>query len=432
LREKLPNTGSKIQEFQRALYNKAKAEPKFCFYSLYDKTYRADVLAEAYTRVRANGGTCGVDGETFEDVERKGVSEYLTELQLEMKEQRYKPLPVRRVYIPKENGKERPLGIPTVRDRIVQTAFLMVLEPVFEADFADASFGFRPKRSAHGAVREIYKYLNWGCTEVYDVDLEKYFDTVEHWKLMRLVARRVSDGQILHVIKQWLSCGYVEDGKHRQSKRGTPQGGVISPLLANIYLTPVDQALERDGLGNISKGSIHLVRFADDMLILAQKDLGKGIALLKQYTDRLGLSINQEKTRTVRMTEGGKVDFLGFRFHHVRDRKRKKRLMLVYPSPKSQQRCRDKLRQLICHSIPLRVKAQVENVNAFLRGWTNYYRLGNAADVLVGIRNFVNKRVRRVIQRQRGQSGYGWGGRINSDYIYGVLGLYCNYRVQGL
>ena len=209
----LLNTGSKVQEFQRTLYDKAKAEPKFRFYSLYDKTYRTDILAEAYTRVKANGGTSGVDGETFEDIEKKGVTEYLAELQLEMKERRYKPLPVKRVYIPKANGKERPLGIPTVRDRIVQTAFLVVLEPIFEADFADSSYGFRPKRSAHGAIREIYKYLNWGCTEVYDVDLEKYFDTVEHWKLMRLVARRVSDGQMLHVIKQWLSCGYVEEGK---------------------------------------------------------------------------------------------------------------------------------------------------------------------------------------------------------------------------
>ena len=313
--QELSNTGSKVQEFQRTLYNKAKAEPKFRFYSLYDKTYRTDILAEAYTRVKANGGTSGVDGETLEDVEKKGVGEYLAELQLEMKERRYKPLPVKRVYIPKANGKERPLGIPTVRDRIVQTAFLTVLEPIFEADFADSSYGFRPKRSAHGAIREIYKYLNWGCTEVYDVDLEKYFDTVEHWKLMRLVARRVSDGQMLHVIKQWLSCGYVEEGKHRTSKRGTPQGGVISPLLANIYLNPVDQAFKRSGLGNIRMGSIHLVRYADDILLLAQRELGKGIALLEHYTDRLGLSVNREKTRTVTMKEGEKVDFLGFRFH---------------------------------------------------------------------------------------------------------------------
>lgn len=427
----LLNTG-KIQEFQRALYNKAKAEPKFRFYSLYDKTYRTDVLAEAYARVKANGGASGIDEETFEDVEKKGVTEYLAELQLEMKERRYEPKPVKRVYIPKANGKERPLGIPTIRDRVVQTAFLTVLEPVFEADFAASSYGFRPEKSAHNAVREIYKYLNWGCVEVYDVDFERYFDTVEHHKLMKLIARRVSDGQILHVIKQWLSCGYVEKGQHRQSKRGTPQGGVISPLLANIYLNPVDQAFERSGFGAIKRGSIHLVRFADDLLILAQRDLGKGIALLEHYTKRLGLTINQEKTRTVRMDEGKSVDFLGFRFHRVRNRKTKERLILVYPSPKSQRRCRERIRKLVHHSIPKRVKDQVESVNRYLRGWVGYYRLGNAGAVLQGIARYVNKRVRRTIQRHRGHHGYGWGGRITSDHLYGDLGLYCNYRVKWL
>ena len=427
----LTNTG-KIQEFQRALYNKAKAEPKFRFYSLYDKTYRTDVLAEAYAKVKANGGASGIDRETVEDIEQRGLDEYLAGLQLEMKERRYEPKPVKRVYIPKANGKERPLGIPTVRDRIVQTAFLMVLEPIFEADFAESSYGFRPKKSAHNAVREIYKYLNWGCVEVYDVDLEKYFDTVEHSKLMKLIARRVSDGQMLHVIKQWLSCGYVEEGQHRKSKRGTPQGGVISPLLANIYLNPVDQAFQRSGLGAIKRGSVHLVRYADDMLILAQKELGKGIALLERYTERLGLSINRGKTRTVMMEEGKSVDFLGFRFHCVSNRKTKERLILVYPSPKSQQRCRERIRSMVHHSIPLRVKEQIEKVNKHLRGWVGYFRLGNAGRVLQDIAHFVNKRVRRVIQRRRGQSGYGWGGRIKSAYIYGELGLYYDYRVRWL
>jgi RNA-directed DNA polymerase len=227
-----------LREFQRKLHEKAKAEPEFRFYSLYDKTYRMDVLVEAYRKAKANGGTFGVDEETFEGIEKKGLDIYLRELQLEMEERRYEPKPVRRVYIPKANGGKRPLGIPTIRDRIVQTAFLLILEPIFEADFSDSSYGFRPQKNAHDAVREIYKYLNWGCTEVYDVDLEKYFDTVDHGKLMKLVARRISDGQILHVIRQWLDCGYIEEGKHRQSKLGTPQGGVISPLLANIYLNP--------------------------------------------------------------------------------------------------------------------------------------------------------------------------------------------------
>lgn len=427
---KLPNI-DKIQEFQRKLYDKAKANPKFRFYSLYDKTYRIDILEEAYRRAKANGGTCGVDGERFKDVERQGVSEYLLKLHTELKQRRYIPQPVKRVYIPKANGKKRPLGIPTVRDRIVQTAFLMILEPIFEADFAESSHGFRPNKSAHGAIRDIYKYLNWGCEQIYDVDLEKYFDTVEHWKLMKLLARRISDGRILHVIKQWLSCGYVEDGQHRQSKRGTPQGGVISPLLANIYLNPLDQAFERRRLGTIKAGSIHLVRYADDMLLLSQKNLDKGIEILHHYFDRLGVSINSEKTRQLDLRTEKKVSFLGFQFHRVMNKKTKKRLILVEPSPASQKRCREKVRRLIHHAIPLRVKDQIANVNTYLSGWVNYYRVGNSTKAMKSLNQYVNKRVRRLIQRRKGKSGYGWR-KISSTEIYGRLGLYYDYKVQWL
>lgn len=420
-----------LREFQRKLHEKAKAKPKFRFYSLYDKTYRMDVLEEAYRKAKANGGTCGVDGETFEDVDRKGINVYLAELQLEMKERRYVPKPVRRVYIPKLNGKQRPLGIPTIRDRIVQTAFLLVLEPIFEADFAEMSYGFRPHKSAHDAVREMYKYLNWGCIEVYDVDLEKYFDTVDHSRLMKLIARRISDGQVLHVIRQWLSCGYVEDGQHRQSDRGTPQGGVISPLLANIYLNPVDQAFERKGLGAIKNGSIHLIRYADDMIILAQKRLEEGIDLLNHYTERLGLRLNREKTRRLRLSEGKSVDFLGFRFHCVRSRQSGTRLMLVYPSARSQERFRAMVRKYVHHSIPLRVKEQVENLNRYLRGWMGYFRLGHGSATFRKLAHFVNLRVRHVIWRRKGRRGYGWG-KVNSHYIYGQLGLFYHYHVARL
>jgi RNA-directed DNA polymerase len=421
----------KIQEFQRKLYEKAKSDKKFRFYSLYDKTYRTDILEEAYRKAKSNGGTSGVDGETFEDVETKGRSEYLRELQQELKTEEYKPKPVLRVYIPKENGKKRPLGIPTVKDRIVQTAFLMVLEPIFEADFSESSYGFRPKKSAHGAVREIYKYLNWGCEEIYDVDLEKYFDTVEHAKLLKLVAQRVSDGRILHVIKQWLSCGYVEDGQHRQSKRGTPQGGVISPLLANIYLNPVDQAFERNGIGNISNGSIHIVRYADDMLILAQRNLERGINLLEHYCERLGLRINKEKTRKLSLKEDRKIEFLGFEFFRAISWKTNAKLILVRPSPKSQKKCRGKIRTLINHKIPLKVQDQINNLNRYLIGWTNYFRLGSCSKELNRINYYVNKRVRRLIQRHKGRSGYGWK-KIDSKYLYGRLGLFYNYKVQSL
>jgi RNA-directed DNA polymerase len=420
-----------LQGFQRKLHEKAKAEPKFRFYSLYDKCYRMEVLVAAYRKAEANGGTSGVDGETFEDVAQKGVANYLTELQLEMKERRYVPKPVRRVYIPKANGKQRPLGIPTIRDRIVQTAFLLILEPIFEADFSASSFGFRPEKSAHGAVREIYKYLNWGCTEVYDVDLAQYFDTVDHGKLMKLVARRIVDSQVLHVIKQWLSCGYIEDDQHRQTTRGTPQGGVISPLLANIYLNPVDQAFERRRLGSITKGSIHLVRFADDIVILAQRNLEEGITLLEHYLHRLGLTLNLEKTRRLRLDIGASVDFLGFRFQNVRSRQTGTRLILVKPSLKSQERFRMRVREHMDHSIPLRVHEQVANLNHYLRGWMAYYRLGNGSSTFRQLAHFVNKRVRRVIWRRKGLRGYGWG-KLTSDYIYGQLGLFYDYHVVRL
>ncbi len=428
--QQLSSTGW-LQEFQRKLHMKAKAEPKFRFYSLYDKTYRREVLEAAYRKAKANGGTCGVDGETFEEVEKNGVASYLAELQLAMKERRYVPQPVRRVYIPKPNGKERPLGIPTVRDRIVQTAFLLILEPIFEADFADSSYGFRQGKSAHDAVREMYKYLNWGCVEVYDVDLERYFDTVDHGKLMKLVARRIVDRQVLHVIKQWLSCGYVEDGQHRQSKQGTPQGGVISPLLANIYLNPVDQAFKRERLGTIGNGSIHLVRYADDMVILAQRNLERGVTLLNQYLERLGLRLNGEKTRRLHLDIGNKVDFLGFRFHNARSRRNGTRLILVYPSPRSQERFRVTVRMLVHHSIPLRVKEQVVNVNRYLQGWVGYFRLGHASTTFHDLRHFVEKRVRRVITRRRGKHGYGWD-HLSLHYLYDQLGLYRNYAVVRL
>lgn len=421
----------KIQEFRRKLYEKAKADPKYRFYSLYDKTYRQDIIAEAYRKVKANGGASGIDGETFEDIETQGIEGYLAVLREELKSGNYQPKAVRRVYIPKANGKERPLGIPTIRDRIVQTAFLLVLEPIFEADFTETSYGFRPKKSAHDAVREVYKYLNWGCEEVYDVDLEKYFETVEHWKLMKLLARRISDGRILHVIKQWLSCGYVEDNQHRQSKRGTPQGGVISPLLANLYLHPVDKAFERNRIGAIREGSIHIVRYADDILILAQKNLEKGITILEKYVERLGLSINREKTRKLNLKEDKLIKFLGFQFQRITSKISRKRITLVSPSKSSQKRCRERIRQLINQKLPLSVEDQIKNVNTYLTGWTGYFRKGNSSKALNNTRYHVEKRVRRLLQRHKGGSGYGWK-QTSSEEIYGRLGLFNNYKVQWL
>jgi RNA-directed DNA polymerase len=248
---------------------------------------------------------------------------------------------------------------------------------------------------------------------------------------MKLLARRISDGKILHVIKQWLSCGYVEDNQHRQSKRGTPQGGVISPLLANIYLNPIDKAFERSKLGNISAGSIHIIRYADDILILAQGKLEKGITLLEHYLDRLGLKLNKEKSRKINLKEDRKVEFLGFQFHRVQDKPKDKRLILVRPSPKSLKKCRERIKQTVNHKLPLKIAEQIQNANKYLTGWTNYFRLGNSSKALNGICQFTNKRVRKVMQRRKGKSGYGWN-KVTSADIYGSLGLFYNYKVQRL
>ena len=223
----------------------------------------------------------------------------------------------------------------------------------------------------------------------------------------------------------------MEDGHHRQSKRGTPQGGVISPLLANIYLNPLDRAFERSRLGTIKAGSIHLVRYADDMLLLAQNNLDQGIEILEHYLERLGLSINSEKTRQLDLRVDKKVAFLGFQFQRVTNKKTKKRLILVAPSSASQKKCREKVRGLVNHTIPLRVTDQIANVNRYLSGWVNYYRLGNSGNALKSLNNYVYKRVRRVIQRRKGKSGYGWR-KISSDDVYGRMGLYYNYKVQWL
>jgi len=420
---KLTNT-TKVRVFQRKLYRKAQAEPSFRFYSLYDKTYRMDILTEAYRRVKANGGSDGIDGVKIQDIEAEGIEQYLSALQDELRCRSYKPKRVRRIYIPKPNGKQRPLGIPTVRDRIVQTAFQIVLEPIFDADFCESSHGFRPKRGAHDAVREIYRHLKDGCTEVYDIDLEKYFDTVDHGKLMKLIARRVSDGEILRIIRQWLRSGYVEDGKFHNSNRGTPQGGVISPLLANIYLHPVDRAFERNTVGR-------LVRYADDMILLNRGSLNKGISLLEHYLGRLGLVLNEEKTKRISFRRGSQIEFLGFKFHQVRNRKTGGKYILVAPSKDSERRCRERIRQHLDYTLPVRTKEQVANVNRFLEGWTNYFRLGNASDSFRRLDNYVNERLRRIIRRRKKKRGHGWN-TITSDYLYGSLGLFYKYHVTRL
>ena len=313
-------TPAKIRTLQRKLYCKAKSTSDFRFYALYDKVYRADILNHAYYLVRKNKGAPGIDGVSFETIEAKeGKVQFLEQIEQELKDKTYRSGMVRRVWIPKPDGSKRPLGIPTIKDRVIQMAVKLVIEPIFEADFCDNSYGFRPQRSAHGAADSIVQGLLSGKCHVIDADLSKYFDTIPHAKLMSVVAERISDGALLKLINQWLKSAIVDEddkGKRRISggknnKLGTPQGGVLSPLLANLYLHLFDRIWERHNLEQRYRAK--LVRYADDLVILCASDVTTPLMVLNSVMSRLGLKLNEEKTHVVNAWKE-RFDFLGFSF----------------------------------------------------------------------------------------------------------------------
>lgn len=399
-------TPEKIRSLQRKLYLKAKQEPVFRFYQLYDKVYRADILEHAYLLCRSNGGSSGVDGVTFEQIETQGRAEWLERLGRTLHDRTYRPEAVRRVMIPKPGGGERPLGIPTIRDRVVQTAAKLLLEPIFEADFVDEAYGYRPRRSAQDAVKAVHQALRSGYTEVVDADLSRYFDTIPHQELMRSVARRVVDRQMLRLIRMWLKVPVEErDGQGnkrmsggRKSQVGTPQGGVISPLLANVYMHRFLRYWRQNGQGERLQARI--INYADDFVILSRGCAAEALSWTSQVMDRLKLTLNATKT-CVRDARKETFDFLGYTFGRmVVFTPNGSRAMDVRPSQKSVRRLKRKLHEVLA---PWNVgpwEQVADKVNRILVGWSNYFAHGTLYYAYRAVDNHLYDRVRHFLRRR--------------------------------
>ena len=406
-------TPEKLRHLQDTLYHKAKAQPGYRFWSLYGELTRRDLLEHALRLVARNGGAPGVDGESLAHITATPDTQarWLDALQREVKDKTYRPAPVRRVFIPKSNGGQRPLGIPTVKDRVVQMAALLVLGPIFEADFHPRSYGFRPGRNAHQALDDMVSALRSGRLEVVDADLSKYFDTIPHDRLLKLVARRTSDGSILHLIGQWLDAPVVEEMDGRRNvlpnRQGVPQGGVISPLLANLYLNALDWAVNDPSV----RGQPVLVRYADDFVILCAP--GQGTALrqrLERWLVPRGLKLNEEKTRVTDSRRG--LDFLGFRVRWQRSRVRGSWYAHIEASPRSQQRLREAVRAKLNHwTLGERIPEVMTGLNRLLRGWAGYFHYRQSSRVMSKLNGQVRDRVRRWLWRKHGQKRALW-----SDY----------------
>lgn len=404
-----------VRTFQRNLYCAAKKSKMRRFGILYDKVKRADVLEEAWRRVSRNGGSGGVDGKTVKMIEEYGVAQFLEEIREELEKGEYKPSSIRRVYIPKGDGRYRPLGIPTIREKVVQMAVKLIIEPLFEADFLPCSYGFRPKRSAHKAIREVHRRVNYRKWVV-DVDLKSYFDTIPHSQLMVSVRKRVSDRKVLQLIRGWLKAGIIEEGEIRHVTSGSPQGGVLSPLLSNIYLHELDRQWDR------KKGE--LIRYADDVILLckSRQEAEQALREAERILGELGLTLNQEKTKICHVREG--FDFLGFTFREAYSAKWKRDVRIKYPRYKSMKAIRQRIKETI-KSFPTGVYLEgvIEKVNNMLRGWANYFKIGNSYAAAYGLSVYVCAQL-RIFWRRRKQNKRIQGSRRWSNSFFYDKGVY--------
>lgn len=397
-----PITFDTTRELQRKLYLAAKRSRNRRFHALYDRIYRFDILWRAWEEVKENGGSGGVDNITFEQIERDGVETFLRTIEEDLKRRKYRPSPVRRVMIPKLDGSQRPLGIPTIRDRVVQQACKIVIEPIFEANFLNNSFGFRPKRSAVQATIEIKASLvrNWW---VIDADIQKYFDTIDHELLMKLLRKRVSDRRVLKMIRQWLMAGVVENGKFQATKIGSPQGGVISPLLANIYLHVFDMYWQ-----NKYQHLGRLIRYADDFVIICRyrSDAERALKSVTHIMEHLKLNLHPAKTKLVQMEKEG-FDFLGFYFRKSHSENTGKLVPYFWPSKKAMKSIRSKIRNLTTRRwYRLSLEEIVANLNPVIRGWRNYFRVGNSTRKFQELDSYVLYRLFHFVRKRGGNRGY--------------------------